>query len=92
VQGFLNDVADRLYDTTQRAVEKYLDADEMASVQIWIRITRTYIDIAHSSEGNYPKDKTNSGALSSLQEIFIVHGHDDLTKLEVARFIETELR
>ena len=89
---FLNEGGDKTYNNTQSSIEKYLDADDVASVRIWARITRTHVDGANNSEGNYTEVKFSSGAISSSQEVFIVHGHDETTKLQVARFVETELR
>jgi predicted nucleotide-binding protein len=92
VRDFLDEGGEKLYSETQRLTDNYLDAEEVAQVQIWIRVTRFYIDVANKSEDNYTGKKTDLASLSSSGEVFIVHGHDELTKLQVARFVEAELR
>ena len=55
-------------------------------------VTRDFINGAKSKiqkhrQDNKKEKKCNSN-LDSLSKVFIVHGHDDLAKIEVARFVE----
>ncbi len=70
----------------QNRSDKYLEALEMDVLHYWIRITRTYLDMANSHDSN--RHEAGSEYSRSLPQIFIVHGHDNKTKLEVARFID----
>lgn len=90
VRDFLSESDVSSYSETKNSVETYLNPSDVAKVQLWTRVTRFHVDVVNGSESRSTDD--NSGSFVSSREIFIVHGHDELTKLQVARFIETELR
>lgn len=72
----------------QNPYDKYLEPLEMDTLQGWIRITRTYMDIANGRDGNRSETDKKPQDSKPLPKVFIVHGHDKETKLEVARFID----
>lgn len=55
-------------------------------------VTRVFINEAklkiQKQKKDNKKEKKSSSNLDSLSKVFIVHGHDDLAKIEVARFVE----
>jgi hypothetical protein len=84
VRDFVSESSVRSYSETKDPAEVYLNAAEVAKVQLWTRVTRFHVDVVNGSEAKFTDN--NSGSLTSSREIFIVHGHDELTKLQVARF------
>src|SRR5271154_3388922 len=80
----------RSYSETKDPDDTYLSASEVTKIQLWTRVTRFHVDVVNGSENTLTN--SDSDSFASSKEIFIVHGHDELTKLQVARFIETELR